>query len=125
MKNIRKILIYLSLSTFAGGLLLNSIFKHYDNGLPNIIEIIEYEPKSISRVYDRNDLLLGVFYDEKREFTPISKIPNIVQFAFISAEDKNFYQHSGYDIFGLICELFTINLPSFLQFLVLRKIRLT
>lgn len=102
MTNIRKILIYLSLSTFAGGLLINSIFKHYDNGLPNIIEIIEYEPKSISRVYDRNDLLLGVFYDEKREFTPISKIPNIVKFAFISAEDKNFYQHSGYDIFGLI-----------------------
>ena len=63
---------------------------------------MEYKPKTISRVFDRNDLLLGSFYNEKRDFIPIQQIPELVRYAFISAEDKNFYKHSGYDPLGLL-----------------------
>ena len=32
---------------------------------------------------------------------PAEEIPDLVKAAFISAEDKNFYQHSGYDLMGI------------------------
>ena len=33
---------------------------------------------------------------------PVGKIPDRVKQAFIAAEDKNFYTHSGIDYFGII-----------------------
>jgi len=35
-------------------------------------------------------------------FTPIDEIPDIVKNAFISAEDKNFYNHQGFDLQGIV-----------------------
>ena len=42
------------------------------------------------------------FAEERRIFLPISEIPEIVKQAFISAEDKNFYNHPGYDVRGIV-----------------------
>ena len=42
------------------------------------------------------------FAKERRIFTPIDEIPDLVKFAFVSAEDKNFYSHKGYDPLGII-----------------------
>ena len=39
---------------------------------------------------------------EKRLFVPIEKIPDKVKNAFIAAEDKHFYTHSGIDYLGII-----------------------
>ena len=41
------------------------------------------------------------FAQERRLFTPADEIPDIVKQAFISAEDKNFYEHAGYDPAGI------------------------
>ena len=68
--------------------------------LPNIHEIINYKPKTITKIYDKNNKLIGLFFDEKREFRNINKIPPILINAFVSAEDKNFFNHHGYDPFG-------------------------
>ncbi|MGD9864487.1 MAG: penicillin-binding protein 1A, partial [Pseudodonghicola sp.] len=46
--------------------------------------------------------LIDEFAQERRLFTPSDEIPDLVKQAFISAEDKNFYQHKGYDIRGII-----------------------
>ena len=40
--------------------------------------------------------------DQRRVWVPISQIPRYVQLAFVSAEDKRFYQHHGIDERGLI-----------------------
>ena len=37
------------------------------------------------------------FARERRIFTPIDEIPDRIKQAFISAEDKNFYDHHGFD----------------------------
>ena len=68
--------------------------------MPNIHEIINYKPKTITKIYDKNNKLIGLFFDEKREFRNINKIPPTLIYAFISAEDKNFFNHRGYDPFG-------------------------
>jgi penicillin-binding protein 1A len=41
------------------------------------------------------------FSRERRLFTPAEDIPDLVKQAFISAEDKNFYSHGGYDAGGI------------------------
>lgn len=45
--------------------------------------------------------LLMEYASEKRFFVPVDKIPDKVKQAFISAEDKNFYRHSGLDYKGI------------------------
>ena len=38
---------------------------------------------------------------KRRLFVPANAIPDMVKEAFISAEDKNFYSHDGYDLRGI------------------------
>ena len=42
--------------------------------------------------------LIDEFAQERRLFTPIEDIPDRVKAAFISAEDRNFYVHGGFDL---------------------------
>ena len=82
--------------------ILGYTFFYYSKNLPKIEEITEYKPKTITKIYDRNDLLYGLFFDEKREYRNIDKIPPLIRNAFISAEDKNFFKHSGFDPIGYL-----------------------
>ena len=101
-RKIKKSIVYFLLIAVIGTFFLKSLISYYSKELPSINEIIEYNPKTISKVFDRNGKLFGVFFDENREYVPIQRIPKLVQYAFISAEDKNFYEHSGYDVSSLI-----------------------
>lgn len=44
---------------------------------------------------------------EKRELVPLDQISDVTEDAVIAAEDKDFYKHSGFDIFGIIRALYT------------------
>ena len=100
MSLIKKILIPLVLFNLISIILFYNAYIYYSKNLPKIHEIINYEPKTITKIYDKNNRLIGLFFDEKREFRNINKIPPILINAFISAEDKNFFNHHGYDLFG-------------------------
>ena len=75
--------------------------------LPSYDKILNYKPNLSSRVYSSDGMLLKSFYLEERIFIPIDRIPNDIKNAFISAEDKNFYNHIGIDIFAIIRAIFT------------------
>ena len=45
--------------------------------------------------------IIDEFAQERRLFAPAETIPDLVKQAFISAEDKNFYTHDGYDLRGI------------------------
>ena len=45
--------------------------------------------------------IIDEFAEERRLFTPPDEIPDLVKQAFISAEDKNFYKHQGFDLRGI------------------------
>ncbi|MDA9708572.1 penicillin-binding protein 1A [Alphaproteobacteria bacterium] len=70
----------------------------YTKDLPDYKQLKEYTPSIISRLYTGNGTLLAEFSAEKRVFTPIQSIPEIIKKAFVSAEDKNFYYHKGVDL---------------------------
>ena len=69
--------------------------------LPNYQVLAEYEPPVTTRIHSNDGALMGEFAHQKRLYLPIQAIPDRVKAAFISAEDKNFYEHPGIDIYGL------------------------
>jgi len=53
-------------------------------------------------IYDRNNNLVAKIGTENRVPLSINEIPDIVQDAFLSAEDHRFYQHHGFDFWGIM-----------------------
>ena len=75
---------------------------HYGRDLPDYRQLANYQPPIVTRVYAGNGQLIGEFADERRIFVPIDIVPPLVIHAFIAAEDKNFFEHGGIDIRGII-----------------------
>ncbi|GAB4390408.1 penicillin-binding protein 1A [Albidovulum sp.] len=84
-----------------GALTLGALFWMYAHDLPDHEYLAQYTPKTISRIYSGEGQLMDEFATERRIFAPIEEIPDIVKWAFISAEDKNFYAHQGFDARGM------------------------
>jgi len=83
-------------------LIAMAVLWMYGRELPDHEELANYEPKTISRVYSTEGEIIDEFAAERRLFVPSEDIPNLVKQAFISAEDKNFYSHAGYDPRGMV-----------------------
>jgi penicillin-binding protein 1A len=83
-------------------LIIGAVFFMYGRDLPDHERLASYEPATISRIYSIKGKVMDEFAQERRLYTPIDEIPDIVKNAFISAEDKNFYQHKGYDPIGMV-----------------------
>ncbi len=83
-------------------LVVGAVFWMYGRDLPSHESLAQYKPPTISRIYSGEGQLIDEFAQERRLFTPSEEIPDLVKQAFISAEDKNFYTHQGYDPRGII-----------------------
>jgi len=70
--------------------------------LPEISGLTDYRPKLPLRVYSADNVLLGEFGEERRQFVPIGEIPKVMRDAVLAIEDARFYQHSGVDYLGVI-----------------------
>jgi len=89
-------------STIITGLLvLGGLFWIYGQDLPDHERLAQYTPKTISRIYSGEGRIIDEFAEERRLFVPVEEIPDLVKNAFISAEDKNFYTHAGFDPRGI------------------------
>ena len=88
----------LTLGLFFAALSVGAVFWMYGRDLPSHESLAQYTPPTISRVYSGEGRIIDEFAEERRLFTPIEDIPDLVKEAFISAEDKNFYHHKGYDV---------------------------
>ena len=94
-----------TLGALFGALTVGAIFWMYSRDLPSHESLAQYTPPTISRIYSGEGRILDEFARERRLFVPAEDIPALVKNAFISAEDKNFYSHSGYDARGMIAAL--------------------
>ncbi len=81
--------------------LIFSAFWYFSYGLPDYKKLSNYEPSVLSRVYAESGELIGEFAIEKRLFIPFNSIPDKVINSFLSAEDKNFFDHPGIDAKGV------------------------
>ncbi|RYE11550.1 MAG: hypothetical protein EOP34_12175 [Rickettsiales bacterium] len=80
---------------------LGLLIYNYCRDLPDYKQLENYKPALVSRLYSSEDQLINEQAIEYRLFTQINNIPKTVINAFISAEDKNFYEHSGLDLLSI------------------------
>ena len=58
--------------------------------------------ESASVILDRNGKIFGQIYVENRETVPYDQLPRDLINAVVAVEDSKFYQHSGYDLSGIV-----------------------
>lgn len=69
--------------------------------LPDYEVLANYEPPVTTRIHASDGSLMAEYAHERRLYLPIQAVPDRVKAAFLSAEDKNFYNHPGIDATGL------------------------
>src|SRR6476469_937637 len=67
------------------------------NQCPSIESRAEYTPHQTSKLYAIDGRVIAELGLERRTLVKIDEIPKIVQDAFVTTEDKRFYQHAGID----------------------------
>ncbi len=90
------VLIFLGGSAVAGYLLWKA-----SKDLPDYDSLARYEPPVMTRIHAVDGSLMAEYARERRIFVPINTIPKMVINAYLSAEDKRFYEHGGLDFYGL------------------------
>ena len=78
------------------------LVQNYTKDLPSTDQLSNYNPEVVTRLYASDGKLLAEYAKEKRFFLPLSAIPKSVQYAFVSAEDRNFFTHQGIDFWGVL-----------------------
>jgi penicillin-binding protein 1A len=74
----------------AGGV----VFAYMDD-LPQISQLDDFSPSTITRVYGRGDTLVGEFAIERRLVVGYEDIPEVLRNAIVAVEDATFFSHSG------------------------------
>jgi penicillin-binding protein 1A len=75
------------------------------NSCPSIAELGGYDPNQASKVYAADGRLITDLGLERRTVIPLGEMSPYVKAAFITTEDKRFYEHHGIDwyrVFGAI-----------------------
>ena len=71
----------------------------YSVDLPQIQELEQYRPSTITDLYDRKGRIVGSFALERREVVGYDGFAPVLRQAVISIEDKNFESHWGVNVF--------------------------
>ena len=80
----------------ASGLLLV-----YSTDLPQVEELERYRPSSITELYDGQGRVIGTFALQRRVVASYDDYPEVLRNALISIEDKDFYRHSGINVWRI------------------------
>jgi len=91
----------LTMTVMLVALSIGAVIFVYSRDLPSHESLATYTPPTISRIFSAEGRIIDEFSRERRLFTPSEEIPELIKQAFISAEDKNFYTHAGYDARGI------------------------
>jgi len=70
--------------------------------LPDYTVLKDYQPPVTTRIHAADGTLLAEYARERRLFQPIETIPPQLVHAFLSAEDKDFYNHHGLSFDGIM-----------------------
>lgn len=91
----------LGLILFGVGVIAIAILVTYPK-LPSLDTLQHYQPKMPLTVYSSDGQVIGLYGEERREFTKIEDFPKVLKGAVIAAEDKRFYDHWGVDVIGVV-----------------------
>ena len=88
---------------FGGIGALYAMYTEINSDLPADLRVaLDYRPPQATIVYSRDGEPIGRFFLQKRYKVSLDRIPEHVQEAFISSEDRRFWEHAGFDLTGII-----------------------
>lgn len=74
----------------------------FTKDLPSPKQLENRQVPQTTKIYDRNGkLLFNIYTDQNRTIVPLSEIPQSLKLATIAIEDKDFYKHRGFDVYGI------------------------
>ena len=88
-------------------LLAGGFYWQATKGLPSEAELASFSPALPSMVRDVNGAIVTSYTRERRIFVPYAELPPRLIHAYLSAEDKNFFQHGGIDWLGIASAVVT------------------
>ena len=92
----------LLVTLFVGGSVgAGYVLWHASKDLPDYDSLARYEPPVMTRIHAHDGSLIAEYARERRIFVPINAVPKVVINAFLSAEDRRFYEHGGLDFIGI------------------------
>jgi penicillin-binding protein 1A len=75
--------------------------------LPSFAQLEDYTPELATKVYSADGVLIKEFFTERRFFTPLPEIPDIMIKSVLATEDHRFYHHWGFVPIRFVKIIFT------------------
>ncbi len=74
----------------------------YLSSQPPIANLEQFKPNIVTKFYSEDGEIIKTFTAYTFSKIELKDVPEELKEAIIATEDKNFYRHGGYDIFGLV-----------------------
>ena len=74
----------------------------YSTGLPQVEQLERYRPSSVTELYDTHGRIIGSFALQRRVVASYDDYPQVLRDALTSIEDKDFYTHSGINLWRIV-----------------------
>lgn len=91
----------LGLPLITVGILLTATLLHLSKGLPSLEQLEQIEPRLITRVFDKDSVLVHEFYVERRIWTPLDSTTPHLRQAILAIEDRVFFSHWGINVWAV------------------------
>ncbi|MEO7564577.1 MAG: transglycosylase domain-containing protein, partial [Sphingomicrobium sp.] len=92
--------------------LFAAVWIYFASGLPSSETLLAYRPPLPTNIRGYDGAPVQTFARERRVELDFDEIPPLVVHAFISAEDKTFFEHGGLDYMGLAGAVFDYTTKS-------------
>lgn len=94
---------FLIWSIVIGLLLVVGIIVYFFTQIPSPEDLQSRFVAKSTKIYDRNgELLYDIFQNQNRTPVKLNNVPENVKKATIAIEDKDFYKHGGFDVWGIL-----------------------
>ena len=95
LKSFKGIVLTSFVITILGFFGVSALLYFLSKDLPSLEQLENYDPDLVTRIYSADGKVLNELFVQKRVFIELDKIPEHMQYAVVSSEDRRFFDHWG------------------------------